>query len=252
VPKTTSEDAISESKYTPTFEDDISNLKGRDLAQFLRMAESSLRETFKTIYPDSTYYQFKKDAFKVINSDKVNHSSIAKCWGDTKPCETLQLTSTHREDFFYAYAYTYRAEKELEHNAESVAWPIFLQAMYYIGLLDGYTQLNCKLKKDIEARSKGGNSTSSIYDPLRDEAARLLITKTSVVGWKTHDKAAEGVQDQLEIFAKDNNIEHLLEDAYEFTKNQLNKKNSDIRKTYDIVNATCKALTGINKEKKQP
>lgn len=249
MPKITSKDAISKSKLKPTFEDEITEFKGRDLEQNIRMAQLSLYRTFKATYPDRFYYQFRKDVLKAINSNKVTNGSIMKLWSDPAPWESLNLPSRHKEDFFYAFAYTYRAQKELKENSESLAWPIFLHAIYHIGILDSFTEMYIKRKKDLEAKSEGGKISSSQHDPLRNEAARLIIKLAPKDGWKTHDAAADGIQKDLAAFSNPNNtiyhknktpqeIEEILEiqeeKAYETVRRLLNWKDGVVRQAYEL------------------
>lgn len=214
------------------FEQEVIELKKCDIWHFLQKVEKSLSYYFEATYPNTDYRQFRKNALKIINSEEITDHSISQCW-DKEPRKSRLLPSKHKNDFFYAFAYVSRTRQELERNSETAAWSVLMQAIYFIGLLEGYSELKTEIEKDTEAKRKGGNTTSTAYDPIRTEAARLLEEEAPEEGWTSHDNAADAIYLKLEAFIATLDIKIPTTDTYELVKRWLSDKDGAIRKIYD-------------------
>lgn len=202
----------------PLLPQDISTRK--DIGSVLITVGEVLKKVFREIWPGENYFWFRARIDRDINIRNIGRCEIARYWTVGKAAEEAD---TLKVGFFFASLYHRSALKMLEQSDMERASTLLTHAARQLGVIEGYLYFVDHIGVGFKGPLKGGQANQYVRYEV-GEYLVVLLDRFFDGGWKSQEKIADNLKDELEVFIISKGYGKIVPSAENFIKAALKRK----------------------------
>lgn len=191
-----------------------------DLSSVLITVGEVLKGIFRKLWPGENYFWFRVRIDRDIDVRSIGAYEIASYWAVGKAAEEAD---TLKIGFFFASLYHRSALKMLELSDRERVSTLLAHTYRQLGIIEGYLFFVEQVELGFKGPIKGGQANKHVREEVGEHLV-VLLNRSFDGSWKSQEKIAENLKDELEAFIISKGYGKIIPSAENFVRNALKKK----------------------------